>query len=129
MITDTMNPGKASRLRQQISRLRRQRESIETKLLRRRQMLRASFILRYLGTSRHKRRSPAFYLSFRSEGRTVLKYVAAKDRRRVKAKAEAWGQYQRLIARWIKVCKQIEVCWRSLGEAQSDAVNGDKSNE
>jgi hypothetical protein len=92
-------------------------------------MLRASFIVRYLGTSTRKRRSPAFYLSFRSKGRTVLRYVASKDRQRFRAKAEAWGEYQRLIAEWVKVCKQIEVCWRSLGEAQSDGVDGDKSNE
>jgi hypothetical protein len=92
-------------------------------------MLRASFIVRYLGTSRKKRSTPAFYLSHRSKGRTVLKYVVGGDRQRLKARAEAWGQYQRLIAEWVKVCKQIEVCWRSLGEAQSDGVNGDKMNE
>ena len=92
-------------------------------------MLRASFIVRYLGTSRRKRRSPAFYLSFRSGGKTVLRYTAAKERERCRAKAEAWGEYQRLIAEWVRVCEQIEVCWRSLGEAQSDAVNGEKSNE
>jgi hypothetical protein len=92
-------------------------------------MLRASFIVRYLGTSRKKRSTPAFYLSYRSKGRTVLKYVVLRDRRRLKARAEGWGEYQRLIAEWVKVCKQIEVCWRSLGEAQSDGVDGDKIDE
>jgi len=124
-----MDPDLASRLRQQAHRLRLQRRRIEARLLKRRSMLRASFITRYLGTSRSKRSTPATYLSFRWKGRTVLRHVAARERGRVERRARAWSEYSRLVARWVKVCRELERCWRALGEAQSESPAGPEEDD
>ena len=118
--TDTMDQKRASTIRQQIRRLQKKRESIEQELLHRRLMLRASFLTRHLGTSKSKRKSPAYYLSFRKLKKTVLRYVPAKGRQKVEAQANAWGDYQRLVAQWGKTSKDLESLWRSLGDAQAD---------
>lgn len=115
-----MDLDSASRLRQQIYTLRKQRDRIEAALLKRRRMLRASFISRLLGTSRSKRAKPAFYLSFRKQGRTVLQYVSAERHRSVKAKAGEWGEYLRLVSEWVKNARELEALYRKLGEAQSE---------
>jgi hypothetical protein len=121
-----MDSIRASRLRQKISGLIGRRNAIEKRLFERRRMVRASFLVRYLGTKQAKRRTPAYYLSFRKEGRTVLKYVPSWERASVKARAEAWGEYVRLVAEWVRVCREIEKVWRALGEAQAEVVDGRK---
>jgi hypothetical protein len=120
-----MDTERASRLRQEISRLMGQRNALEKRLLRRRHMLRASYVVRYLGTKEAKRRTPADYLSFRKGGRTVLRYVLPAERISVKAKAQAWGQYVRWIAEWVKITRDLEKAWRALGEAQAEVADGD----
>lgn len=117
---------RASRLRQKISGLIGRRNAIEKRLFERRRMVRASFLVRYLGTKQAKRRTPAYYLSFRKEDRTVLKYVPSRERASVKARAEAWGEYVRLVSEWVRVCREIEKGWRALGEAQAEVVDGRK---
>lgn len=119
-----MSPERASRLRQQVSRLRLRREAIERKLLQRWNMLRASFIVRYLGTKEQKRQKPACYLSYRAGGRTMLVYVKQRDMEKLRKRAEQWSQYLGLLAEWVKLSKEMGVCFRQLGEAQSDEVKG-----
>jgi hypothetical protein len=121
-----MDSARASRLRQKISGLIGRRNAIERCLFDRRQMVRASFLVRYLGTKQAKRRTPAYYLSFRKGGRTVLKYVPSRQRESVKARAEAWGEYVRLVAEWVRISREIEKGWRALGEAQAEIVDGQK---
>lgn len=121
-----MDSTKASRLRQEISHLIDRRNGIEKRLFERRRMLRASFLVRYLGTKEAKRHSPAYYLSFRKEGKTVLRYVPSKERASVKARAEAWGEYVRLVAEWVRISRQLEKSWRTLGEAQAEIADGDR---
>ena len=117
-----MDRNRASRLRQMIAGLKAERTRLEERLLRRRQMLRASLIERYLGTSEQKRATPAYYLSFLHEGKTVLKYVRQSKLLTVEPKARAWSEYGRLLAEWVKVTRRQEAAWRALGKAQSDTV-------
>jgi hypothetical protein len=119
-----MNRDEASRLRQQTHVLRKERDRIEAALLKRRQMLRASFLVRFLGTSTSKRTKPAFYLAFRRQGRPVFRYVPAQGHRAVKAKADAWGEYRRLVAAWVKNARKLEAVYRKLGEAQAELPDG-----
>lgn len=95
---------------------------IEEQLLRRRRMLRASLIERYLGTAEHKRATPAYYLSFLYEGKTALKYVKQGKLLGIEPRARAWSEYNRLLAEWVKVVRRLEAAWRALGQAQSDRV-------
>ena len=120
IITGTMNPALASRLRQQVVELRAQRARLEQRLLRRRRMLRAALVERYLSTSEGKRKTPAYYLSFLREGRTVQKYVRLRSLAHVRPRTEAWSEYYHLLARWVKLNQQLADTWRALGQAQAD---------
>jgi hypothetical protein len=115
-----MDRNRASRLRQMIADLRVERTRIEERLLRRRHMLRASLIERYLGTSEQKRTTPAYYLSFLHEGKTILKYVRQGRLLTIEPKTRAWSEYGRLLAEWVKITRRLEATWRALGKAQSD---------
>jgi hypothetical protein len=115
-----MNAALASRLRQQIAGLRSERARLEYKLLKRRRMLRATLVERYLGTGRQKRKTPAYYLSFPVKGRTVQKYIRLAMLSKVMPRARAWGEYYHLLARWVRLNQQIEVVWRELGQAQAE---------
>ena len=117
-----MERNRASRLRQVIAGLRAEQSRLELQLLRRRRMLRASWIERYLGTTEQKRAAPAYYLSFLDQGRTVLKYVRQSELLNIEPKTQAWREYGRLLAEWVKVVRRLERAWRALGQAQSDKV-------
>ena len=117
-----MNRSRASRIRLLIRTLRAEQTRLEEQLLRRRRMLRASLIERYLGTSEHKRPTPAYYLSFLDEGKTILKYVKQGQLLTIEPKAKAWGEYCNLLADWVRVNRRLEAAWRDLGQAQSDRV-------
>ena len=114
----------ASALRQQIQQLRERRNSLEDQLLVRRRMLRASFLERYLGTRRSKRRKPAYYLSYRKGGKTVLEYVRAEGRSGVRERAEAWGEFTAWLAEWVQLGRELERNWRELGQAQAEEPGG-----
>jgi hypothetical protein len=115
-----MNPALASRLRQQIVGLRSERARLEHQLLKRRRMLRATFVERYLSVCDGKRKTPAYYLSFLREGRTVQKYVRLQSVSKVRPKTQAWSEYYHLLARWVKLNQQLADVWRELGQAQAD---------
>ena len=115
-----MNLALASRLRQQIAELRSERTRLECRLLKRRRMLRATFVERYLSTGDGKRTTPAYYLSFLREGRTVQKYVRLQTVSKVRPRTEAWSEYYHLLARWVKLNQQLADVWRELGQAQTD---------
>jgi hypothetical protein len=118
-----MNLRLASRLRQRIVMLCTARKGLEARLLRRRRMLRASLIERYLGTADHKRKSPAYYLSFLRAGKRGLSYVKQHDRLRIEPRTKAWSEYYHLLADWVKLHQQLEATWRALGQAQADEVS------
>jgi len=115
-----MNLALASRLRQQLVGLRSERARLERQLLKRRRMLRATFVERYLSTGDGKRKTPAYYLSFLCEGRTVQKYVRLRTVSKVRPRTQAWSEYYHLLARWVKLHQQMADVWRELGQAQAD---------
>jgi len=117
-----MNLKLASRLRQRIVALCAERKNLETRLLRRRRMLRASLIERYLGAAGHRRKTPAYYLSFLHQGKRGLKYVKQHDLLRIEPRTKAWGEYYHLVADWVKLSQQLEKTWRALGQAQADKL-------
>jgi len=122
-----MNLALASRLRQQIAGLRSERARLEYRLLKRRRMLRAAFVERYLSTGDGRRKTPAYYLSFLHEGRTVQKYVRLQAVSKVRPRSRAWSEYYHLLARWVKLNQQMADVWRELGQAQADEPSGDES--
>jgi len=115
-----MNLALASRLRQQLAGLRSERARLEFQLLKRRRMLRATFVERYLSAGDAKRKTPAYYLSFLHEGRTVQKYVRLAKAHEVGRRCQAWSEYYHLLARWVKLNQQLADVWRELGQAQAD---------
>jgi hypothetical protein len=115
-----MNLALASRLRQQLVGLRSERARLERRLLKRRRMLRAVLVERYLSTGDGKRKTPAYYLSFLREGRTVQKYVRLGTVSKVRPRTQAWSEYYHLLARWVKLHQQMADVWRELGQAQAD---------
>ena len=123
-----MNPALASRLRQQVGELRSERARLEHRLLKRRRMLRATFVERYLSTGEGKRKTPAYYLSFLREGRTVQKYVRLRSVAKVRPRTEAWSEYYHLLARWVKLNQQLADVWRELGQAEADEPEVDEND-
>jgi hypothetical protein len=115
-----MNLALASRLRQQLAGLRSERARLEFQLLKRQRMLRATFVERYLSAGDTKRKTPAYYLSFLHEGRTVQKYVRLAKVHEVGRRCQAWSEYYHLLARWVKLNQQLADVWRELGQAQAD---------
>ena len=123
-----MNPALASRLRQQLVQLRSERARLEYKLLKRRRMLRATFVERHLGRGPRKRKTPAYYLSFFRDGRTVQKYIRLEELPRIMPRARAWSEYYHLLAQWVKVNQRLADAWRDLGAAQADEPeDGDRA--
>ncbi len=111
---------RASRIRQQLARLRTERSRVEEVLLRRRRMLAASLIERHLGTRERKRRSSAFYVSWAHGGRTRLAYVPKGRVGRVRAQAEAWREYRAALRRWRALADTMAGLFRQLGEVQAE---------
>lgn len=120
-----MNLALASQLRQQIARLRVRREHIELRLLKRRRMLRATLIERYLGSGDKKRKTPAYYLAYVSGGKTIHQYIKQDELSRKAPSARAWGEYYHLVADWVKLNQELAEAWRALGQAQADEVSAD----
>ena len=108
--------------------MRSERARLEHRLLKRRRMLRATFVERYLSTGEGKRKTPAYYLSFLREGRTVQKYVRLRSVAKVRPRTEAWSEYYHLLARWVKLNQQLADVWRELGQAEADEPEVDEND-
>ena len=115
-----MNPALASRLRQQLAQLRSERAKLEFRLLKRRRMLRATFVERHLSLGLKKRTTPAYYLSFHRDGKTVQKYIRLEELPKIMPRTRAWSEYYHLLARWVKLNQRMADIWRELGSAQAD---------
>ncbi len=91
--------------------------------------------LPYLGQSllrldlnhRLPRKTPAYYLSFLREGRTVQQYVRLRTVSKVRPRTQAWSEYYHLLARWVKLNQQLADIWRELGQAQADEPSADEN--
>jgi hypothetical protein len=113
-----MNRKKASKIRQKITMLRKERKRFEESALKHRRMIDACLIERYLGTSKRKRTTPAFYLSRKIKGKTKLKYVKKAELTQVRRKTDAWREYSLLIQRISALNYRIEKLFRQLGKSQ-----------
>jgi len=108
----------ASKLRQRIVSLQGQRDRLEAVILQRRRMLDACLVERYGLAGGRERRCPAYYLSEKVEGKTRLTYVRKAQLRRVRAATDAWREFSRALALWVKVTVEVERLMRELGRAQ-----------
>lgn len=106
-------------IRLEILKLKAEREKLEKILMKRRTMIDACLIERYLGTKQKKRGEPAYYLSWKEEGqKTKLEYVRKTNLYQVKKKAIQWREFSSAMSKWVKISNAIERNFRSLGEAQ-----------
>ena len=108
-----------SQIRREILKLKEEREQAEKVLMRRRRMIDACLIKRYLGTKRKKRAKPAYYLSWKESGqKTKLEYVKEFALYQVKKKTSQWKEFSYAMSKWIKISKAIGKNFRELGKLQ-----------
>jgi hypothetical protein len=88
-------------------------------------MLRATFVERFLGRPSKRRKTPAHYLSFTRNGKTIQKYVRQEALSRTMPRARAWGEYYHLLAQWVRLNEKLADVWRELGLAQADEPDAD----
>lgn len=106
-------------IRLEILKLKAEREKLEKILMKRRIMIDACLIKRYLGTKHNKRGKPYYYLSWKEEGqKTKLEYVKEFDLYQVKKKTSQWKEFSCAMSKWIKISKAIEKNFRELGKLQ-----------
>ncbi|MFZ5985897.1 MAG: hypothetical protein ACOYWZ_02075 [Bacillota bacterium] len=110
----------ASQIRQKISRKLEEKQTIERFLLEHREMIAGCLIERRLGTSVKKRSSPAYYLSGKISGKTILRYVKKGELRRIKEKVSQWRVFNRYLVRWWNISNEVRKLFRELGRVQSD---------
>ena len=118
----------ASQLRLQIVALKAKRQRLEHTLLRRGRMLDACLIERRGLAGGKQRKTPAYYLSRKVEGKTKLTYVRKREIEGVRAAADAWRAFSRAVARWVKVNQDMEALIRRLGRVQIVDMIGRRSD-
>lgn len=106
-------------IRLEILKLKEERERLEKILMKRRIMIDACLIERYLGTKQKKRGKPAYYLSWKEEGqKTKLEYVRKTNLYQVKKKTSQWRKFSSAMSKWVKTSNAIERNFRLLGNLQ-----------
>ena len=109
----------ASRIRQQIAALARQRDRLEEQILSYRlPMLDACLIARHRLAGGKLRKTPAYYLSRKVQGKTQLIYVGRDHLRVVRGQTDRWREFCRAVAQWVKLTMQMEKLFRQLGKRQ-----------
>ncbi len=84
----------ASRHRQRLNSLRREREAIEEDLLEARELLRGSLVAHTILAGGYRRRHPAFYLARSDSGRRRMVYIHKTDLERARSQVEADRRYR-----------------------------------
>ena len=108
-----------SQIRREILQLKEKREELEKALMKRRSMVDACLIERYLGTKHKKRGKPYYYLSWKESGqKTKLEYVKEFALYQVKKKTSQWKEFSYAMSKWIKISKAIGKNFRELGKLQ-----------
>ena len=110
-----------SELRRHIASARRKRLRLEEDILRRRMMLDACLVERVALAGGKQRKTPAYYLSRKAEGKTKLIYVRKDELARVRKATEAWRAFSAGMTEWVKVTRELERLMRELGRAQTTA--------
>lgn len=112
-----LNP---SQIRRQSAELRLCRERLEKKLLTRQQGMIAACLVGRLELAGGKlRRTPAFYLSRKLNGKTKLTYVRKNQLAAVRQGADRWREFSSTLAEWVKLIALMEKLFRDLGKAQT----------
>jgi hypothetical protein len=106
-----------SRIRQRIDRLLVQRHKLERALLgQRHSMLDACLVARRRLAGGKIRKTPAFYLSRKVQGKTTLTYVRKEDLPNVRRQTDRWRRFSSALAQWVRVNDEIERSLRALGK-------------
>ena len=124
-----INKEKASTIRKKISGLKSKRYKLEAYLLRSHDMIQASLVKRFLGTSTAKREKGYWYLSRAVAGKTVLNYVKLNELEKVSRKTSEWKKYSSSLSELVKINKAIEQLLRELGDIQSEEKNNPKNKK
>jgi len=124
-----INKEKASTIRKKISGLKSKRYKLEAYLLKSHDMIQASLVKRFLGTSSNKREKGYWYLSRAIEGKTVLNYVKLNELEKVSRKTAQWKKYSSSLSELVKINNAIEKLLRELGDIQSEEKNNPKKKE
>jgi len=106
----------ASRQRQRINALRKQRDAIEEALLEARELLRGSLVAHTILAGGYRRRQPAFYLARRESGRKRMVYIRKTDLDRARRQVEAARRYQEGLRRLRALEREILEAFQALRE-------------
>ena len=108
------NEDNISKLKAKIKYLMKQRSLSEKYLLAHHSLINASFIKMDSLAHGKKRKTEAYYLSRKVDGKTKLTYVKAKDLSLVKRRATAYKYYLINLSKFVKLSKEIEASFREL---------------
>lgn len=112
-------PKNASKIRQQIAGLSRQREHLEEKLIScRHKMLDACLVARKELAGGQIRQSPAFYLSRKVNGKTKLTYVRKDELGTVRQQTDRWREFSQALAEWTRLTARMRELFKALGNRQ-----------
>jgi hypothetical protein len=113
-------------VRRRLEPLLRRRQELERSLRQPRPgMIAACLVERRVLAGGKRRQTPAYYLSAKADGKTVLTYVRAEHLQAVRKATDRWRSFAADLARWVKLSAQIERLWRDLGKAQRQAFPPD----
>lgn len=114
------NKDDISKIKAKIRYLDRQRQTCEKYLLARHKMINSSLIIKRRLAHGKMRKTQAYYLSRKINGRTRCIYVKAKDLDLVKRRATAWKYYSLNISKYVKISKEIESYFRRIAKLSLD---------
>jgi hypothetical protein len=62
------------------------------------------------------RKTPAYYLSKKIDGRTQLKYVRKEDTEIIRKRATSWKYFSANLSEYVRLSKEIESLFRKLAK-------------
>ncbi len=112
------NKKKITILKKQINYKFEEANKLQEEMLLPKKMIAASLIKRYLGTKKHKRTSPAFYLAMSKNGVNKLEYISKSKVKIIKTQTMEWKKYKYDLKRWRELMDSIRQDFKQLGELQ-----------
>lgn len=113
-----MNREAASRQRQLLHGLRRERDAIEDQLLDCRDLLRGSLVAHTILRGGYRRRQPAFYLARVKDGRRRMIYIKKPDLESVRRQVDRNRSYQIGLRRLRVLAREIFEALEELRESE-----------
>jgi hypothetical protein len=115
-----MNLKRLSLLRRKIHLLKGKRNQLERIALGRSPMVPASLLAR-----RFRPGAPvAYYLSASIEGESRHRYVRRGEVDYYRQRSQAWQRFQKTMASWVKVNKEVEKALRQIGRLRCEPLPG-----